>query len=82
MRCSQIKPLGTVDLRKILHPAGTGRPFYAERIANECLGIPIIFDRPYMNAFPTRLPNGPERHSRTLRMKSYLFDKLTQRSFI
>ncbi len=73
----EIEPRRPVDFRKILYAPRARRPFDAERIADETLGIPVIFDGPSRNQLSARLPHRAEGKRFPPRTKSGLFRKFT-----
>jgi hypothetical protein len=55
MRLVDAKPFGAVKFRKLLTPAGSGRPFQLEHIALKASGLTVAFNGPYVNNLPSRL---------------------------
>src|SRR3954453_8062473 len=56
-RCFKIEPFGSVDLRKLLKPAGATRQLNFKSIACDVRYIEISFNSPRINRFAAALLN-------------------------
>ena len=63
------EPARAVDLGERLQPAGAGRPFELERVADDRVGVEIAFERPGADDLPALLAHLAERQQRARRAR-------------